>query len=865
MQAGDAFDRYTIEAQIGAGGMGEVYRAYDPKLHRRVALKVLRLEGSGSTEQAERILREARAAAALDHPNAVHIYDVGEHDGRPFLAMELVEGKNLRTFVGDRSITIEQKIRWICDVGRALAAAHRRGLVHRDVKPDNVMVRDDGSIKVLDFGIARRAQAPIDPNAPTVAGAVETLTGDGVVVGTPMYMSPEQMRGEPVDHRTDQFAWGVLAFELLVGRLPWGPPSQGVRLVAAMLSEDAPRLTTFDPSISANVEAAVARALSRKRDDRFVTMAEAIAIIDGSSASMPPRTTMPTPVGRRRIGAPLAVVAAVGALVVGVLVWRRTHPSTTSTTTATSSTPDASSSHAVAVTDLPTPPTSVPEAANAFREGLQALRDGSWEVARRSFRRAVELDASMSAAHLRVAILTFGMGEDARSLWQRALLSRGSLDERDRLVLDAYDVVIRPEIPDWAEHRRILLTATARWPNDAELHMMLGTASVRLFDPEAAVKEYELSLQLDPMYADPATVEANALVTLGRFEDAVEKARDCERRFPASNDCVQSVIWVHRWLGPCDAMEAATRRALEHDNMALEGWHMRAQALYALGRPLESVGSALDHAVAALPEPQRTTRRKQWELQLDVLEGHFDVVDREAAALEASMASVTDEEPHALLVRTRIAALLESGRTADAATAADDFLKHVDGWTPSGRGNLFLDTRFLATGVLRAAGRIDGKALETARSGYLYRLATRTPPAPPGDRWLAAYAIVSSVLEDEAEAGHAVTALSDLGPPPPFEQFYEPSTGHTFVLAGRFDDALPHLERAVNACFSFDAPRDVRRASYFLGLTYEAKGDVAAACKSYADLLAHWGNAKPKSVTADLARARVSALKCAAQ
>src|SRR5207249_8844371 len=113
------------------------------------------------------------------------------YDGRPYLAMEMVEGKSLRAFVGDRSITIDRKIKWICDIGRALAAAHRRGLVHRDVKPDNVMVRDDGSIKVLDFGIARRAQAPIDPTAPTAVGPVGgTLTNDGVVVGTPMYMPP---------------------------------------------------------------------------------------------------------------------------------------------------------------------------------------------------------------------------------------------------------------------------------------------------------------------------------------------------------------------------------------------------------------------------------------------------------------------------------------------------------------------------------------------------------------------------------------------------------------------------------------------------------------------------------------------------
>jgi hypothetical protein len=173
--------------------------------------------------------------------------------------------------------------------------------------------------------------------------------------------------------------------------------------------------------------------------------------------------------------------------------------------------------------------------------------------------------------------------------------------------------------------------------------------------------------------------------------------------------------------------------------------------------------------------------------------------------------------------------------------------------------------RFVATATMRAGGKIDDKALDLARTGYLYRLSTRSPPAPPGDRWLAGWAIVASVFEDADEAKHAVAALSDLGPPPPFEQFYAPAVGRTFELAARLDEAVPHLERSVNACFSFDAPRDVRRASYFLGLAYEAKGDKTAACKSYADLLAHWGNAKPKSVTADLARARFSELKCITQ
>jgi serine/threonine protein kinase len=166
LKPGDTFERYTIDAAIGQGGMGCVYRAHDSRLDRRVALKVIS-EGAAARGDADaRLLREARAAAALDHPNAVSIFDVGELDGSPYIVMELVSGRTLREAVGDASTPVATRAAWLGDVARALAAAHRRGLVHRDVKPENVMVRDDGVVKVLDFGIARRAPPSIPSATP---------------------------------------------------------------------------------------------------------------------------------------------------------------------------------------------------------------------------------------------------------------------------------------------------------------------------------------------------------------------------------------------------------------------------------------------------------------------------------------------------------------------------------------------------------------------------------------------------------------------------------------------------------------------------------------------------------------------------
>ncbi|HEY4121735.1 MAG TPA: serine/threonine-protein kinase, partial [Byssovorax sp.] len=216
LKPGDTVERYTVEAILGEGGMGSVYRAHDERLERHVALKVVRLE-KGEDEGARRdstarLVREARAAAKLDHPNAVSIFDVGELDGTAFIAMELVPGRTLRAALAEiPPPAVGDRVRWLVDVARALAAAHRAGIVHRDVKPENVMVRPDGVVKVLDFGIARRAKRGVDPSAPTEEGTIATLTQAGVHVGTPAYMAPEQIKGDAIDGRTDQFAWGVLA------------------------------------------------------------------------------------------------------------------------------------------------------------------------------------------------------------------------------------------------------------------------------------------------------------------------------------------------------------------------------------------------------------------------------------------------------------------------------------------------------------------------------------------------------------------------------------------------------------------------------------------------------------------------------
>jgi serine/threonine-protein kinase len=294
LKPGDTFERYEVEDSIGQGGMGRVYRAHDVRLGRRVALKVLSETTSG-TEGGARMLREARAAAALDHPNAVAIFDVGEHDGAPYIVMELVSGRTLRSAIEAADAPLRVRVGWLTDAARALAAAHRKGIVHRDIKPENVMVRDDGVVKVLDFGIARRAGGSFDPSSSTHKPALPTLTVDGTKLGTPVYMAPEQVRGEELDGRADQFAWGVLAYELLTGRLPWRGSADAFAVVASILTDEPDEASLEGASVPPEVRAVVLRALAKRPSARFASMEDVVRALEaiGKGEALPDAERLP--------------------------------------------------------------------------------------------------------------------------------------------------------------------------------------------------------------------------------------------------------------------------------------------------------------------------------------------------------------------------------------------------------------------------------------------------------------------------------------------------------------------------------------------------------------------------------------------
>jgi len=266
------FGRYEIRSLLGKGGMGEVYLAYDNKLRRQVAIKLLPSEFTLNKIRLSRFEREAYAASSLNHPNIVTIYEIGEQDGLHYIATEYVEGESLRQHMAHGRIELREVLGLASQVAEALSAAHGAGIVHRDIKPENIMVRRDGYVKVLDFGLAKlvdEAQATaqhIDAEAATET--IEVNTEPGIVMGTASYMSPEQARGLEVDARSDIWSLGVVLYEMVAGRLPFEGPTR-TDLLSMILHREPPSLLLHRAESPAELERIVEKVLTKEREERY--------------------------------------------------------------------------------------------------------------------------------------------------------------------------------------------------------------------------------------------------------------------------------------------------------------------------------------------------------------------------------------------------------------------------------------------------------------------------------------------------------------------------------------------------------------------------------------------------------------------
>src|SRR4051794_27478659 len=255
-------DRYELEELVGTGGMSSVFRAHDRLLDRKVALKILHEQYTQDDDYVERFRREARAVAALSHPNIVTVIDRGEHEGRQFIVFEYVAGENLKRLIERRGpAPVTTALELGMQIARGLSFAHQQGLVHRDVKPQNVLLNGDGQAKVTDFGIARSLDVQ------------HGMTQTGTVLGTSDYIAPEQAQGQRVDEHTDVYSLGVVLYELLTSEVPF-PGENFVAVAMRHINEPPPPIRDKRPDVPPRVEAAIQRAMAKEPSDRFRTMAD---------------------------------------------------------------------------------------------------------------------------------------------------------------------------------------------------------------------------------------------------------------------------------------------------------------------------------------------------------------------------------------------------------------------------------------------------------------------------------------------------------------------------------------------------------------------------------------------------------------
>jgi serine/threonine protein kinase len=313
--SGTRFGPYEIVNEIGSGGMGDVYRARDPRIGRDVAIKLISSNVVTTKEKLHRFEQEARATGALNHPNILGVYDVGTSDGLPYVVTELLEGETLRKKISTGSISVRKVIDYAIQIVHGLTAAHSKGIVHRDLKPENIFITKDGRVKILDFGLAKLTHPDVAKVNSDEYETVSRITDEGIIVGTVAYMSPEQIRGNPIDHRSDIFAFGIILYEMLSGKRPFAGQSN-IETMNAIIEKEPPEISNLE--ISPAFGRTVHRCLEKDAERRFQStsdLAFALEALSGStSGSVRLQDEGPTRTKQK------TWMIALGALVLGALL-----------------------------------------------------------------------------------------------------------------------------------------------------------------------------------------------------------------------------------------------------------------------------------------------------------------------------------------------------------------------------------------------------------------------------------------------------------------------------------------------------------------------------------------------------------------
>jgi serine/threonine-protein kinase len=856
LAVGDRIDRYEILGLLGSGGMGEVYCARDPRLERLVALKIVRADGALGPEGSARLLREARAAAALAGPNVVAIYDVGEVTsegplhGLPYIAMELVPGKSLRALVGDAAIPLEKRVGWLLDVARTLGAAHRQGIVHRDVKPENVMIAEDGVVKVLDFGIARRLDvhveaAPGDAAASAGAASVRTLlTRAGTAIGTPAYMAPEQLRGETLDGRADQFAWAVLAYELLTGVRPWSPGSD-------VLEVEPRPVASVNAAIRPAVAAAIDRALSKDGAARFSSMEEVVAAMAAESSSAPSRS-------RSRVvgGILLGGVSLLAAFWIGS---RR--PAATPSIAATPA--PAPSTTVVRFSDLPASHTSSVEALAAYKRALELAENVGATPSQDRLDEAIAKDPDFASAHLQRAYrgVSFSAPVDdgTRRSFAKATALRAELTARDGEFLDA----IAPTIADPPDYERavgLLRAMAARRPGDVEVWDALASFLSKSGHWSESIEAYEHERTLDPSSSAGLQIEAALYFQIGREEEGGATLDECVRRSPADVDCRAMAALLAANRGRCEDLDRMGREFVSIAPESSRGYLYRAWAQAHLGGTRETLEQLVAQGESRIPDIAfRTTTADG-----DAL-GIADVTGALAEGVRLADVVAAHDGMFLGARLAKIQFLTEMGEVPEATAVAMDLVKRLRAFPEA--ESPWLDEHWVPVVYAYWGGAIGEAEFRRRRDAWVTAWRRRlTADAWAGMEdliWTTAWAFPARTKRDGEEA-LAQDGFGSL-PPPMAPQNAMPFAyvGNACRLAGRLAEARPRLDGASRTCF-LEANTPLQ-AALWLGELLEEQGDAAGACAAYTRVAAARAGAKPRSVLGEEARSRAAHLRCAAK
>ena len=848
---------FRIVERIGKGGMGVVYRAVDERLGRDVALKVLPAAFEADSDRRRRFLREARTAAAVTHPNLITVHEIGEADSRIFIAMELVTGRTLRRRLDEGRVPVDEALRIAREVSRGVAVAHDRGVIHRDLKPDNVMLGDDGTVKVLDFGLAKRRAS--DPQS------ADTQTEEGRIVGTPEYMSPEQAAGIAVDERSDVFALGVTFYELWSGQRPFSGRSSA-EVIASVLRDTPKPLRRVAPDVPGDIEAFMVRCLAKSPADRWANaraVLDALNELEALSTAAPGASDAAGAAARGaarsswlRRSATIVAAALVASGVLALVRSRDRH------VPPTSSVPESAAARRPArrLTDWPPPKTSSPEAAAVYAAGLQAFHDGSLEAGLRHMTRATQLDPHFAAAFLRLVLMRAMSGdEQGRRALVSALESRALLDARDARFLSLAQAAMHtpPSRDDAAAKARAL---AKEMPDDPEAQYW---AALPLPSDDEILAQAARAVALDPTFATVEELRGEVLSNRGDFAGVVAATERCLAISPSAVTCIRLRADAHRELGDCAALAAEARQLITLDPDGDQGYEYLLTALAAQDAPPETLRELARKAESKIPNAASAhALAAAHQIRIALYEGDFRAVDAAVSALIADYAAANDEGVHFPWLY-EMGMDLEEGDAAKATRDAEDYLKRRVGWVYDGMGL----TRGYALAIQRRLGRISSAEARAKRDAWIAE--DRRLGVGETELWIAYYGLPAVT---PAEAREALAALAS-----PLRLYIAGggnnwTIGHTYLLAGEVDRALPYLRAAATWCgFASNGSGDTNGvgwqlvmvwAHHTLGLALEQKGDKPGACAEYARVLRRWGNTRSRSVTAEDARRRSHALGC---